>query len=77
MKTCSDPVGPRSVHRKALLEALADELPIHSIRFSSKISAIETQQHEDSSIAIVHMENGTVIKAKVYIDNLNSTDSDK
>ncbi|KAK9949995.1 hypothetical protein M0R45_005502 [Rubus argutus] len=62
-----DPVGPRSVHRKALLEALADELPIHSIRFSSKISAIETQQHEDSSIAIVHMENGTVIKAKVLI----------
>ncbi|KAM5577663.1 hypothetical protein ABKV19_008154 [Rosa sericea] len=62
-----DAVGPRSVHRKALLEALADELSVHSIRFSSKISAIETQQHEGSSIAIVHMENGTVIKAKVLI----------
>ncbi|PRQ49231.1 putative FAD-dependent urate hydroxylase [Rosa chinensis] len=62
-----DAVGPRTVHRKALLEALADELSVHSIRFSSKISAIETQQHEGSSIAIVHMENGTVIKAKVLI----------
>ncbi|KAK9949998.1 hypothetical protein M0R45_005505 [Rubus argutus] len=62
-----DTVGPKSVHRQALLEALADELPVHSIRFSSKISAIETQQHEGSSIAIVHMENGTVIKAKVLI----------
>ncbi|XP_050372678.1 monooxygenase 2-like [Argentina anserina] len=67
MNICSDAIGPRSVHRKALLEALAEELPVHSIRFSSKISGIETQQHEGSSIAIVHMENGTVIKAKVLI----------
>ncbi|XP_004288321.1 PREDICTED: zeaxanthin epoxidase, chloroplastic-like [Fragaria vesca subsp. vesca] len=67
IKPNGDAVGPRSVHRKALLEALADELPVHSIRFSSKISAIDTQQHEGSSIAIVHMENGTVIKAKVLI----------
>ncbi|XP_062007240.1 monooxygenase 2-like [Rosa rugosa] len=66
-KANGDAIGPRSVHRKALLEALADELPVHSIRFSSKISAIETQQPEGSSIAIVHMENGTVIKAKVLI----------
>ncbi|KAM5587760.1 monooxygenase 2-like [Rosa sericea] len=62
-----DAVGPRSVHRKALIEALAGELPVHSIRFSSKISSIETQQHEGSSIAIVHVKNGTVIKAKVLI----------
>ncbi|XP_024183877.2 monooxygenase 2 [Rosa chinensis] len=61
------PVGPRCLHRKALLEALADELPIHSVRFSSKITAIDTQQHEGSSLAIVHMENGTIIKAKVLI----------
>ncbi|XP_004288322.1 PREDICTED: zeaxanthin epoxidase, chloroplastic-like [Fragaria vesca subsp. vesca] len=67
IKANGDAVGPRSVHRKALLEALADELPIHSIRFSSKISAIDTQQYEGSSIAIVHIENGTVIKAKVLI----------
>ncbi|KAL6227950.1 hypothetical protein ACLB2K_001904 [Fragaria x ananassa] len=55
------------IYWKALLEALADELPVHSIRFSSKISAIDTQQYEGSSIAIVHIENGTVIKAKVLI----------
>ncbi|KAL6505619.1 hypothetical protein OROHE_022998 [Orobanche hederae] len=59
--------GPRSVHRKALLKALADELPVRSIRFSSRISAIETQQHEGSSIAVVHMRNGTSIRAKVLI----------
>ncbi|PRQ29363.1 putative salicylate 1-monooxygenase [Rosa chinensis] len=62
-----DAAGPRSVHRKALLEALAGELPVHLIRFSSKISSIETQQHEGSSVAIVHVENGTVIKAKFLI----------
>ncbi|BFG35169.1 hypothetical protein CerSpe_214430 [Prunus speciosa] len=59
--------GPRSVHRKALLNALADQLPINSIRFSSKLTAIETQEHEGSSISIIHMADGTVIKAKVLI----------
>ncbi|ONI01836.1 hypothetical protein PRUPE_6G162100 [Prunus persica] len=67
MKLSSDPVGPRSVHRKALLNALADQLPINSIRFSSKLTAIETQEHEGSSISIIHMADGTVIKAKVLI----------
>lgn len=67
MKLSSDPVGPRSVHRKALLNALADQLPINSIRFSSKLTAIETQEHEGSSISIIHMADGTVIKAKVNI----------
>lgn len=68
MKLSSDPVGPRSVHRKALLNALADQLPINSIRFSSKLTAIETQEHEGSSISIIHMADGTVIKAKVNIN---------
>ncbi|KAM6563611.1 hypothetical protein CsatB_023609 [Cannabis sativa] len=58
---------PRPVHRKALLKALADELPIDSIRFSSKITAIETQEHEGSSLAVVHMEDEIIIKAKVLI----------
>ncbi|XP_050373839.1 monooxygenase 2-like [Argentina anserina] len=66
-ETNGDADGPRSVHRKALLEALAGELPVHSIRFSSKISAIDCQQHEGSSIATIHMENGTIIKAKILI----------
>ncbi|KAL5555771.1 hypothetical protein UlMin_038007 [Ulmus minor] len=59
--------NPRSVHRKALLEALTEELPIDSIRFSCKIKAIDAQQHEGSSIAVVHLEDGTVIKSKVLI----------
>ncbi|XP_062105827.1 monooxygenase 2-like isoform X2 [Humulus lupulus] len=63
----SDGNEPRAVHRKALLEALADELPIEFIRFSSKITAIETQEQGDSSIVVVHMEDETFIKAKVLI----------
>ncbi|GMN33332.1 hypothetical protein TIFTF001_004094 [Ficus carica] len=59
--------GPIPLHRKALLEALADELPANSIRFSSKINKIETITHEGCSIAVVHMEDGSVIKAKVLI----------
>ncbi|PON83518.1 FAD/NAD(P)-binding domain containing protein [Trema orientale] len=63
----SDAIGPRSVHRKALLRALAEELPSDSIRFSCKITAIEAQEHEGSSIAVVHIEDGNVIKAKVLV----------
>ncbi|KAG6793180.1 hypothetical protein POTOM_002373 [Populus tomentosa] len=67
--------GPRAVHRKALLEALAEELPTDSIRFSSKLAAIESQeQGGGASIAVVHLEDGTVIKSKVLIgcDGLHS-----
>ncbi|KAL6276840.1 hypothetical protein ACE6H2_020441 [Prunus campanulata] len=49
---------------ESLDNALADQLPINSIRFSSKLTAIETQEHE-ASISIIHMADGTVIKAKV------------
>ncbi|KAL5753939.1 hypothetical protein ACOSP7_022159 [Xanthoceras sorbifolium] len=59
--------GPRSVHRKSLLEALASELPIDTIRFSSKVSAIETQTQEGSPITIIHLGDGTIIKAKMLI----------
>ncbi|XP_062114765.1 monooxygenase 2-like [Humulus lupulus] len=57
----------RAVHRKALLETLAGELPTNSIRFSSKLTEIETESHLSSSIAVVHLEDRTVIKAKVLI----------
>jgi hypothetical protein len=58
--------GVRSVHRKALLEALAEELPPHAIRFSSKLISIESETLEDSSKAtLLHLEDGTIIKAKV------------
>ncbi|KAM7517848.1 hypothetical protein LguiB_016810 [Lonicera macranthoides] len=60
--------GPRTVHRKALLEALAEELPIDTIRYSSKLSSIEAQKQDDgSSIAILHMDDNTIIKTKVLI----------
>ncbi|KAJ6754723.1 FAD/NAD(P)-BINDING OXIDOREDUCTASE FAMILY PROTEIN [Salix purpurea] len=60
--------GIRTVHRKALLEALAEELPTDTIRFSSKLAAIEIQeQGGGASIAVVHLEDGTAIKSKVLI----------
>ena len=55
------------MHRKALLEALADALPTNSIRFSSKLTAVKTESHGSSSIVVIHMEDGTVIKAKVVL----------
>ncbi|KAG2716382.1 hypothetical protein I3760_03G123500 [Carya illinoinensis] len=59
--------GLRVVHRKALLEALAEEVPIDSIRFSSKLKSIENQTQEGSSFAVIHMEDGASIKAKALI----------
>ncbi|PON60770.1 FAD/NAD(P)-binding domain containing protein, partial [Parasponia andersonii] len=59
--------GPRAVHRKALLEALADELPTNSIRFSSKLTAIKTETHGSSLITVIHIEDGSVIKGKFLI----------
>ncbi|KAK9271786.1 hypothetical protein L1049_002150 [Liquidambar formosana] len=59
--------GPRCVHRRALLEALAEELSEDTIRFSSKLSSIETQAQEGSSIAIIRLEDGAIIRAKVLI----------
>ncbi|XP_078158879.1 monooxygenase 2-like [Carex rostrata] len=58
----------RTVHRKALLQALAEELPPDTIRFSSKLISINSETLEDSSTAtFLHLEDGTVIKAKVVI----------
>ncbi|XP_050292491.1 monooxygenase 2-like isoform X1 [Quercus robur] len=58
----------RPIHRKALLEALAEELPVDTIRFSSKLkSIVNLQAEEGSSYAIIHMENGVSIKAKALI----------
>ncbi|XP_041005925.1 monooxygenase 2-like isoform X2 [Juglans microcarpa x Juglans regia] len=59
--------GLRVVQRKALLEALAEEVPIDSVRFSSKLKSIENQTQEGSSFAIIHMEDGASIKAKALI----------
>ncbi|KAK2994546.1 hypothetical protein RJ640_012545 [Escallonia rubra] len=59
--------GPRTVHRKALLEALAEELPFDTIRFSSKLKSIEAQELGGSSIAVLHLEDCTTINTKILI----------
>lgn len=51
----------RCVKRKILLEALAKELPIGTIRFSSKVVCIE----ESGFFKLVHLADGTILKTKV------------
>ncbi|XP_042479763.1 monooxygenase 3-like [Macadamia integrifolia] len=56
----------RIVHRKVLLESLAEELPPGTIRFSSKLISIHTHiTHEGFSIATLQLGDGTIIKSKV------------
>ncbi|KAJ0967527.1 hypothetical protein J5N97_024444 [Dioscorea zingiberensis] len=59
----------RCVHRKALLEALAEELPPNTIRFSSKLASIKTEKLNNSSslVYVLHLEDGSVIRTKVLI----------
>ncbi|KAF5957852.1 hypothetical protein HYC85_005077 [Camellia sinensis] len=66
--------GTRVVHRKALLEALAEELSTDTIRFNSNLTSIEAQNQDDSSIVVVRLHDGTEIKTKVLIgcDGVNS-----
>ncbi|OWM76401.1 monooxygenase 2-like [Punica granatum] len=59
--------GPRPLHRKALLQALADELPSDTIRFSSKLTSIESKVEDGNRISVLGLDDGTIIKAKVVI----------
>ncbi|XAR62321.1 hypothetical protein NMG60_11017044 [Bertholletia excelsa] len=62
--------GPITVHRKALVEALAEELPPNTIRFSSKLTSIQLQHPDSSSsssIVVLTLDDGTKIKTKVLI----------
>jgi len=69
----------RAVDRKALLEALAEELPPGTVRFSSKLVSIDTERAVgDSSVTVVlGLDDGTVIRAKVHLCRVanNSTDT--
>ncbi|XP_061364748.1 monooxygenase 2-like [Gastrolobium bilobum] len=53
----------RCVRRRLMLEALANELPSGTIRFSSKVVSIE----ESGFSKILHLADGTTIKTKVLI----------
>ncbi|KAK1371584.1 putative monooxygenase [Heracleum sosnowskyi] len=59
--------GTKTMHRKALLEVLAEELTTKNIRFSCKITSISTEDINGSSTAILQMEDETIIKTKVLI----------
>ncbi|KAM0904832.1 hypothetical protein ACQ4PT_017809 [Festuca glaucescens] len=68
-------LGPhevRCVHRNVLLQALEEELPAGTIRYSSKIVSIDQDEHGSSKI--LHLPDGTTLRAKVLIgcDGINS-----
>ncbi|KAK4259857.1 hypothetical protein QN277_006147 [Acacia crassicarpa] len=60
----------RCVRRQLLLEALVNELPSGTIRYSSKVVAIE----ESGFSKLVHLADGTIIRTKVLVggDGVNS-----
>ncbi|KAF7847219.1 hypothetical protein BT93_L3182 [Corymbia citriodora subsp. variegata] len=60
----------RCLQRRTMLETLANELPSSTIRYSSKVVSIE----ESGYLKLVHLSDGSVLKAKVLIgcDGVNS-----
>ncbi|WVZ55519.1 hypothetical protein U9M48_006167 [Paspalum notatum var. saurae] len=60
MQGKSGPHEIRCVKRDFLLQTLANELPDGTIRYSSKMVAIE----EDGDVKILHLADGSIIKAK-------------
>jgi hypothetical protein len=58
---CSGDHEVRCVQRKLLLEALSNELPSGTIRFSSKVVTVE----ESGFYKLVHLADGTILKTKV------------
>ncbi|CAI0468817.1 unnamed protein product [Linum tenue] len=62
----------RRVHRKLLIGAMEKELPNGTIRYSSKVVSMEGS--ESDCYKLLHLGDGTIIKAKVLIgcDGVNS-----
>ncbi|XP_026389079.1 monooxygenase 3-like [Papaver somniferum] len=58
--------GPRPVHRRALLEALLEELPTDTIRYSSRVRSIEKTETRNDGVTI-HLEDGTTINTKICL----------
>jgi hypothetical protein len=65
----SGPHEIRCVKRNFLLETLENELPEGTIRYSSKIVAIE----EEGNVKLLHMADGSIIRANVrHSDTVHS-----
>ncbi|KAJ4751473.1 FAD-dependent urate hydroxylase [Rhynchospora pubera] len=63
-------IGVRTVHRKALLKVLAEELPQDSIRFTSKLVSLKSEQASEESpsgFTKLNLDDGSVIRTKVLI----------
>ncbi|XP_038974090.1 monooxygenase 2-like [Phoenix dactylifera] len=60
----------RCLRRNILLETLENELPLGTVRYSSKVAAIE----EDGYFKLLHLADGSTLKTKVLIgcDGVNS-----
>lgn len=61
----------RPVHRRELLEAMAEELPPGTIRFSSRLASIGTEPAAGGGggeeLAVVGLDDGTVIRSRVLV----------
>uniref|UniRef100_A0ACD5TUG7 Uncharacterized protein n=1 Tax=Avena sativa TaxID=4498 RepID=A0ACD5TUG7_AVESA len=70
LHSTSGPHEIRCVKRNFLLETLENELPEGTIRYSSKIVAIE----EEGNVKLLHMADGSTIRANVLVgcDGVNS-----
>ncbi|CAM0871286.1 unnamed protein product [Alopecurus aequalis] len=62
----------RCVQRNVLLQALEEELPAGTIRYSSKIVSIDQDEHDGAKI--LHLADGATLRAKVLVgcDGINS-----
>ncbi|CAN6270224.1 unnamed protein product [Urochloa humidicola] len=68
-KDKGEDVRVRALDRKALLEALAEELPPGTIRFSSKLVSIDTERTAGDApeTVILRLDDGAVIRSKALI----------
>ncbi|CAL5067705.1 unnamed protein product [Urochloa decumbens] len=75
-KNKDEDVRVRALDRKALLEALAEELPPGTVRFSSKLVSIDTDRAaaDAPETVVMRLDDGAVIRAKALIgcDGLHS-----
>ncbi|CAL5027539.1 unnamed protein product [Urochloa decumbens] len=68
-KNKDEDVRVRALDRKALLEALAEELPPGTMRFSSKLVSIDTERAAAGApeTVVLRLDDGAVIRTKALI----------